>query len=552
MKKTVLLSFAAVCFTASAHTQSTALTQVNPLPYPSQTSAVAKPTLFPDLKYKSINEQQNYQFNKIQFIGKKEKLDGKINSEFSETKPLLTADGKTMFFCRQLHPSNIKGKRDGGDIYISQLEGSEWSEPVNAGTALNNKFVNGACSISPQGDQMYLLDTYERNSGHIIGLALSQKEGDNWTLPQPIEIENHYNYNDYIDYFISPSGNVMLLAVERNDSRGNQDLYVSHRQENGKWSAPINLGDRINTPDAEYSPFLSADEKTLYFASYGHKGYGDSDIFAAHRLDDSWQNWTRAKNLGPEINSDQWEAYFYTTPQNDYAYFVSNQGNQQNSKDIYSIQTQQELVAFSLVNLNGQVIDAKSRLPVKAKLLLWQEQQEEFLSMEMHSDHKDGSFEMTLEGGQTYHFKASAEGYMVASGVITVKPNDEINDIRQDIYLTPIRNGQFIKFSKSQINDTQQNEFTKEVADELKKLAWMLKANPNVSVELQTFITTIGQTDDPLSKIDKEKRLIAVRQFLTQQGVDEKRIILKPYDDKQHSSTENLRQGEVGVKIIKN
>lgn len=73
------------------------------------------------------------------------------------------------------------------------------------------------------------------------------------------------------------------------------------------------MGKVINTYANETTPFLAADNKTLYFSSSGHPGYGSNDIFVSRRLDDTWQNWSEPKNLGPKINGPTWDAY-YTVP----------------------------------------------------------------------------------------------------------------------------------------------------------------------------------------------------------------------------------------------
>ena len=60
----------------------------------------------------------------------------------------------------------------------------------------------------------------------------------------------------------------MLLAITRRpDSLGDIDLYVSHKQPNGKWSEPVNLGPEINSPARELSPKLTPDAKYLVWMS---------------------------------------------------------------------------------------------------------------------------------------------------------------------------------------------------------------------------------------------------------------------------------------------
>ncbi|HRE98791.1 MAG TPA: hypothetical protein PK637_18655, partial [Flavobacteriales bacterium] len=72
---------------------------------------------------------------------------------------------------------------------------------------------------------------------------------------------------------------------------GDKDLYVSKKMSDGSWSEPVNCGGVINSFAAEIGPFIAGDGKTVYFASEGHPGYGDADVFMSVRLDDTWTNW---------------------------------------------------------------------------------------------------------------------------------------------------------------------------------------------------------------------------------------------------------------------
>src|SRR5690606_30118497 len=95
-----------------------------------------------------------------------------------------------------------------------------------------------------------------------------------------------------------------------------------------------------NTSKVEYSPFLAADNRTLYFSSDGHGGFGGSDIFYTRRLDDTWKKWTTPVNIGKEINTTAWDAYYTVTARGDYAYFVSTmdeKSKKEVNEDIYRI-----------------------------------------------------------------------------------------------------------------------------------------------------------------------------------------------------------------------
>src|SRR6185503_9846406 len=110
-----------------------------------------------------------------------------------------------------------------------------------------------------------------------------------------------YNISEHANAFVSLKSGVIVSAIQRGESFVQRDLYVSFW--NGKVaSEPVNMGGVINTDLEESSPFLAADNKTLYFASKGHVGYGGYDIFVTTRLDDSWTNWSEPRNLGPAVN----------------------------------------------------------------------------------------------------------------------------------------------------------------------------------------------------------------------------------------------------------
>ncbi len=154
-------------------------------------------------------------------------------------------------------------------------------------------------------------------------------------MPEKVLIEDFSNNSPYFDFCISTSMGEMILAIDKGDGLGDQDLYISrYNDDSSKWSAPINLGEVVNTPLAETSPYLAADGKTLYFASEGHLGYGGFDLFITKRLDDTWTNWSQPENLGSIINSDEHDLYYSISALADYAYFSSGTND---NRDLYRI-----------------------------------------------------------------------------------------------------------------------------------------------------------------------------------------------------------------------
>jgi Tol biopolymer transport system component len=87
---------------------------------------------------------------------------------------------------------------------------------------------------------------------------------------------------------ISPDGKTLYFASYRPDGVGGIDIYYSRKDSTGKWSAPINMGEPVNTPLNEKSPFIHPDNQSLYFASDGHAGVGGYDIFLSRKIKEKW------------------------------------------------------------------------------------------------------------------------------------------------------------------------------------------------------------------------------------------------------------------------
>ncbi len=161
-----------------------------------------------------------------------ERLSNNVNSPYTEFKPLLSPNGRTLYFSRKNHPDNIGGVTDGEDIWYSEMDSAgEWKEAVNIGRPLNNEKPNYICSVTPDGNSVVLLLGNQYNEKKqdrmTAGVSISTKEGDEWTPPFNLIIENDYNYNEKSNYFLANNRQVLLLSVERDDSYGARDLYVS-------------------------------------------------------------------------------------------------------------------------------------------------------------------------------------------------------------------------------------------------------------------------------------------------------------------------------------
>lgn len=251
-----------------------------------------------------------------------------ISSEAEESIPLLSPDGKHLFFSRSLYPGNKGGQLDGSDVWIAKRSGNQWRTTGNSEFPWNDASTNVVVGVNPQGS-VYLFNGV--NSKKTPGIYYSKYAHGAWLKPQLIPMEGIVQ-NSYIGIYVAPSEDVMILSMRGEDSLGEEDLYVSMRDKSGHWSEPKNLGPTVNTKGYEISPFLSEDKTKLFFASSGHPGHGDADLFYCERLYNSWVTWSVPKNLGPNINSKLFDGYLSMSGDS-VAFFVSNRSGK--FSDIY-------------------------------------------------------------------------------------------------------------------------------------------------------------------------------------------------------------------------
>ncbi len=489
----------------------------------------------------------------LQYPEPPEHLSGAINSSYEEMTPVITPNGKEIYFSRRSDPNNSGGAGDLQDVYHAKLIGKEWSVAKNLGVPINNDGPNAVFSVTPDGNTLLLMNTYNpdgRQKG--MGLSMSHKTSSGWSVPEDVKMRSFYNKSFYNEYFLSNDGKVILLAVNRDDGLGSRDLYVSFAEGNAIWSAPKNLGPQINTPGTELSPFLAADGKTLYFSSNGHPGLGRNDIFISRRLDESWTNWSEPSNLGPPINSTGTDAYYSVPASGDYAYYVSNhEGLGKN--DIFKIALPVPVKPEPVILVYGKVLNSKTNAPISTGITYHDFSTDQEVGL-AQSDPKEGYYEIVLPVKRAYSFFAEKRGFYSVRDRIDLTDIKDYAEIERNLYLTPIETGQTVQMnnvlfyqSKAQLIPTSYPE--------LDRLAAMMRENPTIYIELAGHTDNVG--DRFKNQKLSEDRVEAVKQYLLNKGVEAERITgvgyggTKPIADNSKELTRRLNR-RVEFKIIAN
>jgi len=445
------------------------------------------------------------------------KLGPEINTELNELIPIMTTDGQRIYFCRSANILNFG--RD--DIWYSDKDASgNWTKSLNIGQPLNNDLNNFVCGISPCGDTLILGTIYDHGKDSLQGISYTVRQGKEWSYPVSIKITNYYNINEVNGFYYCFKHKILLLTIERNDSYGEKDIYVSFLENADEWifSEPKNLGPTINTKFDELSPFLSADGATLYFSSFGHDGFGDADIFMARRIDNTWKNWTKPINLGKKINTAGWDAHFKTNAEGLVAYYSST-GNVNQPSNIYEIMLESEFRPLDNKPMVFEVYNYKNFVPIpNAIIRIFQKEN----SLGEHKCDIRGKKSLYLPY-EVIEIKVTAEGFqdyttMIDLGISRVAIVDtmRIGLIAELDTLVNIPNVLF-NFAEMKVAST--------FADLIAELAEFLEYNDAYKIKL------IGNTDNIGSEaVNYQLGLARAREvasLLNRFGIDNKRIIIE-------------------------
>ncbi len=470
-----------------------------------------------------------------------------FNSYSDEQNPVLRPDGQTLYFIRAHHSQNVGSKMDLGDIWYSSLDSvsGNWSVPQNIGYLLNNQFHNGVIGFGLK-DEMYLYNIYELDGKTPKSRGVSVVDPIDppkyWTVPITSTVRYFYNLSDNHSISISEDKKIMLLSLESFKTRGAEDLYVSKWIPQLKaWSEPINLGDQINTMYQEVTPFLAADNKTLYFSSNGHGGMGSKDIFSSQRLDDTWTNWSKPVNMGPDVNSEGAEMYYQFLADKELAIYTSTKNSDgygdihfkhmpipemaktigyeiEVPKDTTTVISEEPIEPDYFVQLIGSITDTKTESPVAATIKIAGGSYSENQTLAT-------AFAFNLPSANDYTLVVEADGYISHSVKLNITTNKP-REFEHNVVLQPIELGTTVKLDLV-LFTRGTTEFLDESYEQLDLMIQMMKDNPTMEIELGGHTDNVGNSR--LNKKLSQERVDAVVKYFIDNGIDSKRLSGKGY-----------------------
>ena len=364
-----------------------------------------------------------------------------INSQYADYGPVLSADEREMIFTssRPETTGGLTDPFDGAyheDIYIATKKDSTWLPAANIGTHINTSGHDASISLTPDGQQLLI---YRFNSAIFSsedeGLLLSQLNGTEWSEPKKLIGEINSKAWEPSACLIN-NGSFIIFSSNREGGFGGLDLYIAKKLANGEWAKPINLGSSINTQYDEDSPFLHPDGQTLYFSSNGHNSIGGFDMFYSKPVSpDTLTKWIKPVNLGYPLNTGHDEIHFTLSSDGKRIYFSSIRKEGYGDKDIYFATVENSEVKDVLV-IVGVIQDSLSKAPVNAQIEVINTENNQVIGV-YNSNKTTGKYIMVLPEGGRYKIVINSDNYKVCDDFITTKELNGYQEIESNINLCP-------------------------------------------------------------------------------------------------------------------
>lgn len=456
----------------------------------------------------------------VAFVGVSEKLDS-LNSVSDEGFLQLSRDFETLYFTRLKSPDNADGLNNPGGIWYSSKGQDIWYPPQIS--PIEDTQAKGVVIGTDSRDRILFAEVKQNFTTYETKLFLAENKKP--INQRPLDIPYFSNQSDVISGFLSADGTILLLSLEGRATYGVEDIYVSFRQGN-RWTSLKNLSSGINTPFQEFTPFLSRDNKTLYWATNGREdGYGSFDIYFSKRLDDTWQRWSEPVNIGPWINSEGSETSFQLG--REFAYYISTQNSDgygdvrrmklkdviDVTEDVDSIIVEESSVAVKRFSLKDRTTgeNVLGNIMVKSA------------SIDLEINNAD-TFKLPYNSGEDIQILAEAHGYMVMESILTSTELDQGDQF--ELELVPLTVGTTIQLDHVLFHRGT-DEFIDGSQEQLDLVVKVLQENPEIKILVK------GHTDnqgDPSRNLKlSQQRAKKVRDYILRQGFTSKRVQAKGY-----------------------
>lgn len=491
-----------------------------------------------------------------------------VNSQFPDYGPVINADESVMLFTSRRTGSTGE-KIDPEineyyeDIYMSTRVNGKWTKAVNMGSPINTDNHDANSGLSADGQKFLIY--IGNNNGDLYE---SELKGDKWSKPDHMNKNINTSYHESSACY-TPDGKSVYFVTDKPDGGlGDRDIYVSTKDEKGKWGKAVNLGPTINTQYGEEGVFLHPDGKTLYFSSQGHTSMGGYDIFKTVYNSET-KTWSKPENIGYPVNTPDDDVFFVISASGKHGYYASFNANGYGEKDIYVItflglekpmvmNNEDNLLASQaapvketviapvlaikeaqLTILKGVITDELTKQPLEATIEIVDNLKNQVIAS-FTSNSSTGKYLVSLPAGRNYGIAVKKDNYLFHSENFDIPNTAAYQEVIKDVALKNIAVGSKI-ILKNIFFDFDKATLRPESTNELERLTKLLNDVPTLKIEISGHTDSKGA--DEYNKTLSNNRAKAVLDYLVKAGISAGRLTSVGYGEEQPIAGNDTDEG---------
>ena len=342
----------------------------------------------------------------------------------------------------------------------------------------------------------------------------------------------------------SPENKLLFFSSDRNGGNGKKDIWRTELlgfEENGspRWRVPVNMGNKVNTPGNESSPFVNVVNNNLYFASDMLPGMGGIDLFSAELNETG--NAVNVLNLGYPINTNFDDDDLNFSNISDSVFFTSSRQTDK-GQQIYAFNFERGVSFVPVAYVKVLVKDGKTNQPLSTSVKL-EFQPFHPRRFQMQETNEKGESVFCLNLNRNYNFTISEPGYMFASRFLNLSEVNTVDKPEEiSISLQPIEIGAEVQLYNINF-ETDSFRILSASYPELQKISTFLQNNKNLKVEIQGHTDSSGNAD--YNQKLSERRAKSVVDYLVEQGTSLGRLKYMGYGDKNPVASNETEEGRM-------
>ena len=453
-----------------------------------------------------------------------------INSKYAERPTAIFMEKLVMVTSRKI--GALGGDKDPitnqpyTQLYcVDIVVDEELNRPLLFSRILNTDFNEGQLTFTPDEKTVYYTRSAENDSQRftIYTRYLKDQFSGEWVEERVILTDDVYSYDDP---FLNSTGKWLYFSSNKPGGYGGYDIYRAPVLPDGTLGEPINMGDKVNTPQDERFPQVSTNNRKLFVSSNGHPSLGGFDV-NMHILYPDFTS--KARNLGPTFNSpyNEYAMTFYSEVQ---GYFSSDRPSDEDGENIFKF-----IMDDRTQEIAGVVTDKETGIKLPGVGVEMRTPDGNLIERVVTGD--DGKYSFVADYSFEYVITAEKEGFEpYQNNLLASVPSEHIYE--ENIALDPIPAEIVEKEDKTFEIKTEKIFFDYNKASvrpesqvTLNKVIKIMNEYPQITVDLRAHTDSRGSASYNLRLSDRRAK--SARKYLIDHGINASRITAKGYGESQ-------------------